>query len=107
MQNELQRVLNLAKKTGDRVIVFDYNEPKNTYVVMDIDQYENMVEKNQPVEDLTEGELLDKINGDIAQWKNRSDFNISSVAEAMEDKPSFANATDGKPVSKTEPVKQQ
>lgn len=86
MQNELQRVINLAKKTGDRVIVFDYNKPENTYVVMGLDEYEKLVIGKHEVRGLTEDGLLDKINRDIAIWKSDNDFgfpsHISSAKEA-------------------------
>jgi hypothetical protein len=78
MQNDLQKVLNLAKKTGDRVIVFDYNKPENTYVVMGLEEYEMMVGSKGQVRGLTEDRLLDKINRDIALWKSEHDFSVSN-----------------------------
>jgi hypothetical protein len=76
--NQLQKALNLSKKTGDRVIVFDNSESQNPYVVMDLDEYEKLVIGHSEVRGLTENELLDKINRDIAIWKTDSetkDFN--------------------------------
>lgn len=77
MQNDLQKVLNLAKKTGDRIIVFDYNKPENTYVVMGLEEYEKIAVNKERIKDLTEGELLDKINRDIALWKSDDSLGVS------------------------------
>ncbi len=70
MQNQLQKAINLAKKTGDRLIVYDMSNGEDAYVVMGIDEYEKLVTGSVAVKDLTEDELLDKINRDIAVWKN-------------------------------------
>ncbi|MFZ4631856.1 MAG: hypothetical protein ACOYL8_01455 [Patescibacteria group bacterium] len=107
---QLKKILNLIKKTGDRVVIFDSNEPTSSYVVMDFDRYENMVGDNAPInsqvadlsvnkekspvikdlsnetENLTEEDLTDKINREISVWKNG---NIApSLAE--EDRPKKA-----------------
>ncbi|MBI4812493.1 hypothetical protein HY798_03605 [Candidatus Falkowbacteria bacterium] len=74
MQNQLQRIINLAKKTGDRVIVFSASKPDDAYVVMDLDQYEKLAVGKSDLHNLTEDELLDKINRDVAIWKSEHDF---------------------------------
>jgi hypothetical protein len=43
----LKKVLKLAKKTGDRIVVFDNDEPESSYVVMDLQEYEGLWEKNK------------------------------------------------------------
>lgn len=91
---QLKKILNLIKKTGDRVVVFDASSPDDSYVVMDIDRYAEMMltEKTVPAkpvkpekseikpinndlsaekENLTEEDLTDKINREISMWKNR------------------------------------
>ena len=55
--------MSVVKKTGDRVIVVDEND--ELFVVIDFEQYQGLVEKNLDGEDLTDEELLDKINRDI------------------------------------------
>jgi hypothetical protein len=77
MSNQLQKAIRLAKKTGDRLIVFDSPESDNAYVVMTMDQYEKMSLGAAEVRDLTEEELLDKINRDIAVWKSEQDSESS------------------------------
>ncbi len=107
---QLKKILNLIKRTGDRVIVFDASSPEESYVVMDFDRYTNMVLTEEPAvreaaikpmkseiipvvsdlnekkENLTEEDLTDKINREISMWKNRE--NLPYVAE--EDKPKKA-----------------
>jgi hypothetical protein len=72
--NQLQKAIDLVKKTGDRLIVFDKAESNNPYVVMSLDDYEKLVVGKSEVRGLTEGELIDKINRDIAIWKSENDF---------------------------------
>lgn len=64
---QMERVLDLATKTGDKVIVLsDSHEP---YVVMTVKEYEALLHGPSSVKDLSEDELLSKINRDIAIWK--------------------------------------
>jgi len=70
MQDQLQKAINLAKKTGDKLIVFDSSKPENVFVVLSLKDYENLVLGKSEVRGLTEDELLDKINRDIAIWKS-------------------------------------
>lgn len=72
--SQLQKALNLSKKTGDRIIVFDNSESQNPYVVMDLEEYEKLIVGHSEVRGLTENELLDKINRDIAIWKTDSEI---------------------------------
>jgi hypothetical protein len=102
---QLKKILNLIKKTGDRVIIFDSSAPDDSYVIMDFDVYasgnnqiaqppclENKVNVEKiPInidksESLTEEDLTDKINREISMWKNRD----NSAYLAEEDKPKKA-----------------
>jgi len=74
MQNQLKKVLDLSKKTGDRVIVFNQDNSDDTYVVMSLNDYEKLAVGKNEVRGLTEDELLDKINRDIAIWKSDQEF---------------------------------
>ncbi len=82
MLDNLERAINLAKKTGDRLIVFDSTKPANAYVIMSLLDYENLALSKSPVRDLTEDELLDKINRDIAIWKNEQEYKESLVKQS-------------------------
>ncbi len=72
-----QRIFRLIKRTGDRVVLFNPANPEEIYVMMDIGAYEKIVDTKDVQEKeeggiggLTEAELLDKINRDIAAWKS-------------------------------------
>lgn len=68
---QIDKVLDLAAKTGDKVIVLsDHHEP---YVVMTINEYEALLHGPSSVKNLSEDELLSKINRDIAVWKASQD----------------------------------
>jgi hypothetical protein len=73
MNNKLQKAINISKKTGDRIIVFDSAKDDNPFVVMNLDDYERLIVSRSGVGDLTEDELLDKINRDIAIWKSENE----------------------------------
>ncbi|MFH1233731.1 MAG: hypothetical protein V1649_03745 [Patescibacteria group bacterium] len=73
MQNQLQRAINLAKKTGDKLVIFDSPKAEDGYVVLTFKDYENLILGRSEVKGLTEDELLDKINHDIAIWKSELD----------------------------------
>ena len=47
MQRQLERIINLVKKTGDRLVVLDRDNPRKSYVVMDINDYEALVDGNE------------------------------------------------------------
>ena len=70
MLDRLQRLIHLINKTGDKLIVFDQLEPDNCYVISSLSDYEHIVKEGNGVQGLTEDELIDKINRDIAIWKN-------------------------------------
>lgn len=91
---QLDKVLDLAAKTGDKVIVMsDSHDP---YVVMTVKEYEALLHGSSSVKDLSEDELLDKINRDIAVWKasqgdlgeyNLDQFKVDTIRkEDAEDK---------------------
>jgi len=74
MSHDLQRILNLSKKTGDTVIVFN-PESDSHQVIMDFDSYEalmyhNEFESHTDLSSLSEGQLLEKINADIQAWRS-------------------------------------
>ncbi len=91
MLDRLQHLIHLINKTGDKIVVFDQYQADNSFVISSLKSYENSVEKADNVKDLTEDELIDKINRDIAIWKNSqvqgsefSDFS-SEYTENKED----------------------
>jgi len=72
MQHAINKVFNLINKTGDRCIVLSQDSDE-AYVVMSLAEYERMTLGKADVSELSEDELLDKINRDIAMWKSQQD----------------------------------
>lgn len=66
--NNFDKILNLVKKTGDKIVVMSEDGMTN-FLVMPLSEYEKIVEGKSEVINLTEDELLGKINRDIALWK--------------------------------------
>lgn len=73
--SQLQKAIDLSRKTGDRLIVFNGTESGSSFVVMGLDDYEKLAIGRNEVRGLTERELLDKINRDVAIWKSENEFN--------------------------------
>ncbi len=68
--DQLQRFIDLVNRTGDKLVIFDRYQPSNSCVILGINAYEAMINKADSLGHLTEEELADKINHDIAIWKN-------------------------------------
>ncbi|MBU4360757.1 hypothetical protein L6278_00085 [Candidatus Parcubacteria bacterium] len=66
--NNINKILNLVKKTNDKVIITDENG-EASFMLMPFTEYETIVENKSSVKDLSEKELLDQIDRDIAIWK--------------------------------------
>lgn len=72
--SQLQRVINLIKKTGDKALILDENG-NPSYVIMSVFDYESLILGKSEVRGLTEEELLAKINREIAIWKQNQEQN--------------------------------
>lgn len=68
----LDRLIDLARVTGDRLIVHNPLE-KQDVVIMSVDQYENLLDKRRSVRGLSSSQLLDQINRDISIWRSERD----------------------------------
>ena len=84
-KNQLQQAINLARITGDNVIVVDGGNVNKTYVIMNLDEYEKIVLGKNKIKSLTEDELLNKINRDIAVWKNDNELDKEKSWESVGD----------------------
>ncbi|MFH1225858.1 MAG: hypothetical protein V1684_01050 [bacterium] len=67
MEEQFNKIIGLIRQTGDKCIVL--NQLGEAYVVMALKDYENLILGRSEVRDLTEEELLDKMNRDIAIWR--------------------------------------
>jgi len=100
---KLQEVLKLARQTGDKVIVLDQeNEP---FVIMDLPNYRALLREETMVKGLSEEDLLDKINRQIAEWKasqpdlsdyDLSQFRVDSLRKPQENEPEFMPITNNR-----------
>ena len=69
MAINLEQVIRLMEKTGEKFI---FNQGNENYVLLSVDDYEKMLNIQsavRPVVDLTEDELVSKISDEIAQWR--------------------------------------
>ena len=76
MKYNLEKILNLIQKTGDKCIYFDPRSEEN-FVIMSVEEYERMLGNTGEIKDLTQEQLLDKINRDIANWKAENENEMS------------------------------
>lgn len=88
MKDILERVFNLIRKTGDKVVIVDQND-ETAYVVMNLDDYEKMAGAARG-RGLTEGrasDKIEKINQDIALWreeiKNKEEITPSAAESGV------------------------
>ena len=68
----LDRLIDLAKRTGDRLIVHNPLDNQDV-VIMSVDEYEYLVDGNREVRNLSSNQLLDQINRDISVWRNNKE----------------------------------
>jgi PHD/YefM family antitoxin component YafN of YafNO toxin-antitoxin module len=84
MENHLKRVLNLIKKTGDTMVVVD-KEGEDSFVVMDLDQYEMLLDSQMEYEDNVGDAIEDFRESEDPQDSqtppNASDSNIWDVMQ--------------------------
>jgi len=80
--DRITRAIDLVKKTGDKMILFEEDNSEGI-VVMSLKEYERMIDGNkvevgqngedpESISSLTEDELIDKINRNIAIWQNEN-----------------------------------
>ncbi|MFA7662531.1 MAG: hypothetical protein WCX88_01265 [Patescibacteria group bacterium] len=83
-EKSIKKVIGLIRKTGDRMIIFD--QEGFSYVLMSVEDYEDLLLARSGVAGLTEEELLDKINREIAVWKsNQEDDALDEFEPLKED----------------------
>jgi PHD/YefM family antitoxin component YafN of YafNO toxin-antitoxin module len=81
----LDKIIALVKKTGDRCIVLD-TDGEPAFVLTSFDDYERLMTGGGDPRHLTEDELLEKINRDIALWRETQevDEDIGEVPVAWQ-----------------------
>lgn len=78
--HKLQEILDLARETGDRLIIMDQvGEP---FVIMNLAKYRELLREESHIAKLSEQELLEKINRLVSSWKaNRPDLADYDLAQ--------------------------
>lgn len=86
MSSYWEKLLDVVDRTKEKIFFFSANR---TYVVMSLEQYEHLVMSGKVASSgsMTEEELLEKINRDIATWK-------AHTAESHEDEVAASMITD-------------
>lgn len=83
--NKIKKAIELVKRTGDKIILFEENGDDGV-VLMSVEEYEKLLDAkrgqspdssiykmdNRNIGDLTEDELIDKVNRSIAEWQSRN-----------------------------------
>lgn len=86
-QNQLDRIIRLVRRTGDRFVIMD-KETDQTMVLMNLDEYENLLNDTSCLENLEEEDMLNKLNHDISRWqvqKERQPLPTVQVEENLSD----------------------
>jgi len=69
MADGFAKILPLLKQTrGSMIVVNEAGEP--LYVAVSFEEYDRLLASSRNVKGLTEDQLLEQINRDIAEWKN-------------------------------------
>lgn len=110
----LEKVLELTAKTGDKVIVI--SETHEPFVILALKEYQALMTHNTNLQELTEQELLEKINRDIAVWKasqedlsvdyNLDQFKVESKNPSVEPVVASSNIF-SKPLDTPEPEEEE
>ncbi len=136
MNNNFERILNLVRRTGDKIVVFE-KETDSGYVVMDIEEYELMVDVqddlceivgHDPYEadddlDRSADDLLDdddlETSGKVNVWDvmqsagnegetwDPADLTDGELAELEEQYQAFANRHVEEAIIETQPKKSE
>lgn len=69
-QNQLDRIIRLVKRTGDRFVILD-RATDEAMVVMNLDEYEDLLNTTTEVSNLAEEEMLSRLNHDINRWQEQ------------------------------------
>lgn len=71
-QKQLDRIIRLVKRTGDRFVILD-RETDEAMAVMNLDEYEDLLNTTTEVENLAEEEMLSRLNSDINRWQDQNE----------------------------------
>ncbi|PIT88465.1 MAG: hypothetical protein COU29_01635 [Candidatus Magasanikbacteria bacterium CG10_big_fil_rev_8_21_14_0_10_36_32] len=80
--NQLKQLLNLIRRTGERCFVAD-NETEEVFALMTLSDYEKLLnnEVGRDIAKLSEEEMMNKINRDVAYWRSAQPLDESVEVE--------------------------
>ncbi len=84
MESQLKKALNLVRRIGSHLVLYNLGHEGEAYVVMNLVEYERLVLDKSEARNLTEDELLAKINRDIAIWKAEQEERFKNNATEVD-----------------------
>ncbi len=78
MDAQMEKIFKLIKKTGEKVVVI---KDDNEFVISSLDEYLRLIEDHGQITQLTESQMLDKINRDIALWRQAQEEAGENIVE--------------------------
>ena len=84
MESQLKKALDLVRRIGSHLVVYNLGNEREAYIVMSLTEYERLVLGKNEVKNLTEDELLAKINRDIAIWKAEQEEKFKNSATEVD-----------------------
>lgn len=103
-QNQLDRIIKLVRRTGDRFVIMD-KETEETMVLMNLNEYESLLNDTSCLEDLEEEDMLNKLNHDISRWqvqKNRQPLPTVQLEEILPEEHENADLEEVEEIDETE-----
>ncbi|MCX6780391.1 MAG: hypothetical protein NT034_04440 [Candidatus Magasanikbacteria bacterium] len=100
-QNQLDRIIRLVKRTGDRFVILD-RDTDEAMVVMNLNEYEDLLNTTAEVSDLAEEEMLSRLNHDINRWQEQNEKK-ATLPQIQYDEPEVEETEPEEP----EPVEQE
>ncbi len=85
LEKVLSRVLGIIKKTGDKFVVIDRDN--QNFVIMPLSEYENIIGNKSNFKNLSEKELLDQFERDIALWRAEHNEEIPNALDEIQNFP--------------------
>lgn len=78
--SQLDRVMKLVRRTGDRFVILD-KETDEVVAMMNLDEYERLLDGSDSLGELDDEEMMRKINRDIAAWRARQNYAEEETAD--------------------------
>ncbi|MDD4476726.1 MAG: hypothetical protein PHY40_01045 [Patescibacteria group bacterium] len=91
---QLNKILKLIRRTGDRCAILD-KDTDSAFMMMSIGEYEKLLDEKETIRDLNEEEMLNKINRDISVWRSEHEKKEEAKSFEIKDEHIKKNEEDG------------